>query len=237
MKKIYHILLPLFMLFPALSLAANMEQSILDDEFDDEEIIEIADPLEPINRAFFGFNDILYSYALKPVAKAVRYIPEPARIALKNFVSNLTTPIRFINSLLQGKFSDAGTEGGRFAINSIIGILGLFDPAREMDIYKKDEDSGQTLGYYGVGQGFYLVIPFIGPSSLRDSIGLVANYYMDPLSLLSPERDYYIAQTGIIINEVSLDKDTYESIKKEQLDPYLFIRDAYAQHRQGKVEE
>lgn len=237
MKKIYHILFPLLILFPALSVAANMEQSILDDEFDDEEIIEIADPMESINRAFFAFNDTLYTYALKPVAKVARFIPEPVRISIKNFVSNITTPVRFINSLLQGKFQDAGTEGGRFMINSTLGIVGLFDVAREMEIYKKDEDTGQTLGYYGAGQGFYIVIPFIGPSSLRDSIGLVGNFYMDPLSLLSPERDYYIAQTGIIINEVSLDKDTYESIKKEQLDPYLFIRDAYAQHRQGKVEE
>lgn len=236
MKKFYQLLV--LLLFPIFASTAMAEIVIDDNEFDDDVIIEIADPLEPINRVVFAFNDKVYLYALKPIAKVFRYIPEPARVSLKNFISNITTPIRMINALLQGKFQDAGTEGGRFLINTTIGILGFFDPAKDhMELYKKDEDTGQTLAVYGAGHGFYLVLPFIGPSSLRDGIGLVGDFYMDPIPRMLEDQDYYLTLLGVAVNDISLDKDTYESIKKERLDPYLFVRDAYAQNRQGKVEE
>ncbi len=223
----------LLLLAAAGSPSAEMES---DADFDDEEYIEVADPLEPINRGVFWFNDKLYFYLLKPVAKAFRVVPEPVRISLGNFFSNIATPIRFVNSVLQLKFNDAGTELGRFAINTTVGVLGLFDPARDhMDLRKKDEDTGQTFGHYGAGPGFYVVLPVLGPSSLRDGIGLIGDTVLDPVHFYLEDRDYYVTKTVDVVNRVSLDKDTYESIVKDNLDPYLFVRDAYIQHRAGKI--
>jgi len=215
------------------------------DDFPDEEVfVEISDPLEPLNRGIFWVNDKLYFFLLKPIAKGFRVVPEPVRTPIANFFRNLATPIRFVNSLLQGKGVDAGNELGRFLANTTIGIGGLFDPAKTMTgIGPKDEDFGQTLGYYGVGQGFYLVLPLLGPSSLRDGIGRVGDLFADPLFYLSRVGvdDATTVAVGAKALELevglSLDKDTYESIKRESLDPYLTVRDAYAQRRDARVKE
>jgi phospholipid-binding lipoprotein MlaA len=216
--------------------------SSLDDDYlwDDEEEV-VSDPIEPVNRAIFWFNDKLYFYLLKPIARTYRIVPEPARESIGRAFSNLGMPVRFVNATLQLKFKKAGTELGRFVINSTIGVLGLFDPARDMGLRKHDEDFGQTLGHYGAGPGFYLVLPIFGPSNLRDGVGRVGDILVDPIS--SP---YYfkLKQTEVIglkafdqINTLSLDKDTYEGVKRDALDPYLFVRNAYLQHRAAKVEE
>jgi phospholipid-binding lipoprotein MlaA len=142
---------------------------------------------------------------------------------------------------LQLKFKKAGTELGRFVINTTLGFLGLFDPAYQMGLKKHDEDFGQTLGHYGSGTGFYLVLPVFGPSNLRDGVGLVVDSLTDPIS--SPY--YFKLKPGEVIglkvydriNDLSLDKDTYEGIKRDAFDPYLFVRKAYVQHRAAKVEE
>jgi phospholipid-binding lipoprotein MlaA len=189
----------------------------------------------------FWFNDKLYFYLLKPVARAYRVVPEPARESVSRAFSNLGTPVRFVNATLQLKFREAGTELGRFVLNSTIGIFGLFDPAQTMGLKKHEEDFGQTLGHYGAGPGFYLVIPILGPSNLRDGVGRVADILVDPIT--SP---YYLElkqleEIGLRsydqVNNLSLDKDTYEGIKRDALDPYLFVRNAYMQHRAAKVEE
>ncbi|MGI9302932.1 MAG: MlaA family lipoprotein [Gammaproteobacteria bacterium] len=197
-----------------------------------------SDPLEAFNRGMFWFNDKLYSYALKPVAKVYRVVPEPARVSVSNFFSNLTSPISIVNATLQLKFKDAGVQLGRLVINSTLGIGGLFDPARsEFNLREKDEDFGQTMGRYGVGSGFYLVLPFVGPTSARDAVGSVADGFANPIVYLA-EGDAAVivgARTFRSINSLSLDKDTYESIKAEQLDPYLFVRDAYLQNRAANV--
>lgn len=200
---------------------------------------EIADPLEPLNRGMFWFNDKLYFYAIKPVAKAYRVVPQPARESVDNFFSNLATPVRLTSALLQGKIVDALNEFGRFMMNSTFGILGLFDPAKNWaGVSKKEEDFGQTLGHYGVGHGFYLVLPVVGSSSLRDTVGLVADAQLDLSSNILDDEplEKSIAAQGVkIINSISLDKDSYEAIKETALDPYLFVRDAYLQNRAGKV--
>jgi len=141
---------------------------------EDEEILDVYDPLETLNRGIFWFNDKLYFYLLKPVAKGYRWVmPDPLMLGIGNFFSNLASPIRIINAGLQGKFSDAGNELTRFGVNTTIGIAGFFDTAKDhFDLKKKNEDTGQTLGYYGIGPGPYLVLPFFGPSSFRDGIGL-----------------------------------------------------------------
>jgi phospholipid-binding lipoprotein MlaA len=200
-----------------------------DDEFllfDENDIVDVYDPLEPINRGMFWFNDKVYFYALKPVAKVYRVLPEDLRVSIKNFFLNLQAPIRIVNAGLQGKFAIAGNELTRFATNTTLGIGGLFDPAREhFDLRLHDEDTGQTLGYYGIGPGPYLVLPLLGPSSLRDGIGRVADTHMDLAWHLwgkdagDNNYDYIGARVLNTINEVSLDKDTYEGIKQDALDP------------------
>ncbi|MEE8546521.1 MAG: VacJ family lipoprotein, partial [bacterium] len=170
--------------------------------------------------------------------RVYRIVPEKARVSVSNFFSNVFTPIRFANALVQLKFRDAGTELGRLLINSTIGIGGLFDPAKNIyGIRKKSEDFGQTLGHYGIGQGFYLVLPIFGPSSLRDGLGdAVDAYYLNPINTLDlKDRDKYTLWALDQINALSLDRDTYEAIKRESLDPYVFVRDAYSQNRAGKV--
>jgi phospholipid-binding lipoprotein MlaA len=205
-------------------------------QFDEPEYT-VSDPLEPLNRGIFWFNDKLYFYLFKPVARAYRWaMPEPWQVAAKNVFSNLASPIRIINSGVQGKFADAGNELSRFFINTTLGIGGLFDTARDnFNIRKHDEDTGQSLGHYGIGPGFYLVLPVLGPSDVRDAVGTFVDSRMDLVYYLFHGWTYWEVKGYEKINDLALDKDTYESIKKEALDPYLFIRDAYMQYRQNKV--
>jgi phospholipid-binding lipoprotein MlaA len=220
--------------------AAGDDLPFMDD--DDITTLDVYDPLEKINRGIFWFNDKMYFYVLKPVARGFRYVPEPWRVSLKNFFNNLRAPVTIINATLQGKFADAGNELTRFATNTTLGIGGLFDPSKEhFGIRAKEEDTGQTLGHYGVGPGPYLVLPFLGPSNLRDGIGLFADSRMDLTYYLwgkdKHNYDYIGAIAVRLINNLSLDKDTYEGIKKDALDPYLFVRDAYAQYRQNQIDK
>jgi phospholipid-binding lipoprotein MlaA len=209
-----------------------------DDPFAEESTsAEISDPLESFNRASFWVNDKLYFFLLKPVARAYRVVPEPGRTAAANFFSNLASPVRFANCLLQLKFKDAGNELSRLLLNTTVGVAGLLDPAESLDLDPKDEDFGQTLGRYGVGQGFYLVIPVLGPSSLRDGVGRVADSFFDPMGYTLELPEWIGAKTFDKINYLSLDKDTYENIKKDSLDTYLFIRNVYAQRRQALTDK
>ena len=237
---------------PALILAAtddagNDETFVDPDDLEDEDLpwlddedeeLDVWDPLETINRGTFWFNDKLYFYLLKPVAKGYRWImPDPLMLGVGNFFSNLASPVRIINAGLQGKFADAGNELTRFGVNTTIGIGGLFDTAKDhFNLKKKEEDTGQTLGFYGIGPGPYLVLPFFGPSSFRDGLGLLADSRMDLTYYLWEDTDYWAAIVLKTVNTVALDKDTYEGIKKDALDPYLFVRDAWTQYRQNKVE-
>jgi phospholipid-binding lipoprotein MlaA len=213
---------------------AESDDEYLDD-VKDEEVITIADPLEQFNRAMFAFNDKLYFWMLKPVAKGYStVVPEPARISVKNFFTNLAFPIRFVSYVLQADFSGAATEVGRFGINTIWGIGGIMDPAAEgkINLYKQDTDLGLTLGYYGVGHGFYIVWPILGPSSPRDSIDIIGEYFLYPVS-------YINAWLPVIsldeINATSLRIGDYESLKDAAIDPYIAVRDAYIQYRLKKI--
>ena len=212
--------------------------SIYDEDFD-EDFVLIADPLERYNRAMFAFNDRVYFHVLKPVVRTYRRVPLPARVSIGNFFSNLRAPIRMVNSLLQFKLVDAGNELLRFGVNTTVGVAGLFDPAqRYLGIRPADEDFGQTLGSYGVGQGFYIVLPFFGSTTLRDGVaGLVDAVYLDPVIIYPNDSLVSAALVGTnMVNEFSLDRDTYEAVKRDAFDPYAFIRDAYVQQRQAKVE-
>ncbi|MGD2062731.1 MAG: VacJ family lipoprotein [Nitrospirota bacterium] len=210
----------------------------LDEDLFSEPELVVRDPFERVNRAIFTFNDKLYFYVLKPVARVFRKVPEPVRVSVGNFFSNLAAPIRVANNTLQGKIGPAGGELMRFIINTTIGIGGLFDPAkRYAGIPQFQEDFGQTLGRYGLGAGPYLVLPVLGPSNVRDGVGWVVDRFLDPLTYVVDDREYWAAKGSDAVNTTSLDKDTYEGIKRDELDPYLFIRDAYAQRRIGKIEK
>ena len=199
----------------------------------------LADPLEPLNRALFFINDKAYFWILKPVARGYRAIlPQDIRVCVKNFFSNLAMPIRFVNNLLQGKIRNSGVELARFAINTTAGIGGLFDPAKNnWNIEPRDEDLGQTLGKYGLGHGFYLFIPLIGPSSLRDGIGLTGDFFLYPLTYSRNTKLVVGSYALYTVNRVSLSIGEYEDLKKSSVDPYVAVRDAYSQYRDKKVKE
>jgi len=208
-----------------------------EDLFAEEEVVEVADPLEGVNRALFTFNDRLYFWLLKPVARGWRHLPGAVRRSVANFFSNLTAPARVVNDTLQGKIGQAGNEIMRFVINSTAGGLGLWDVARLDPVLARPpaEDFGQTLGRYGVPAGPYLILPVLGPSNTRDTVGWVADFFLDPFTYLNDTVVYYGAKTTDVVNDTSLDRDTYEAIKRDSLDPYLTIRDAYDQHRRGVI--
>ncbi len=200
----------------------------------------ISDPLEPMNRAFFYFNDKLYFWALKPAASGYgAVIPGEVRVSIRNFFSNVTTPIRFVNCLLQGNFNCVGTEALRFFLNTTVGVAGFFDPAKkDFKIEKTNKDFGQTLGVYGIETGSYFVWPFLGPSSVRDSIGFIGDLFLDPQTYLITSLPINLAVRAYSqVNETSLTLGEYEDFKKSALDPYTALKDAYFQYRQGKVKE
>lgn len=214
-----------------------------DDEYSDEAsekpAATIADPWEPFNRAMHTFNDRLYFWILKPVAQGYNVVvPEPARISVSNFFSNLRAPIRLVNCVLQANPIGAATELFRFMINSTVGLAGLFDPAggEEINLQRQDTDLGQTLGVWGFGQGIYIVLPFTGPSSLRDTAGIVGDYFLYPISYLDPWYVWSAVRGYEVENEVSLRIGDYEAIKEAAIDPYIAFRDAYVQYRLNKVE-
>ena len=222
--------------YPEVVEEKNSERFVEDWEealFFEEQIESIADPLEPFNRVMFQINDKLYYYFLKPVSKVFSFVlPRDLRVALGRAMNNSKAPISFANCLLQGRFKDGGTEITRLVINTTLGLGGLFDPARDWwDIRTKKADFGQTMGYYGIGHGFYLVLPLIGPSSARDGIGTFAGYFTLPQNYFITFRDKLIIFSVDIVNYVSINPEEYDDLKRDAFDPYIFFRDAYTQHR------
>jgi len=197
---------------------------------------QIADPIEPWNRAMYHFNDKLYFWVLKPVAIGYKAaLPEEIRGLFTNFYYNLKAPIRIVNNLLQGEPGYAGKELARFVINSTIGVGGLRDCAGEcFGIKGRNADLGQTLGIYGVGFGFYLVWPILGPSSPRDTVGFAGDWLLKPTTYIS--SNFFDPVTiGLYaheaVNKASFHIGDYEALKAAAIDPYVAIRDAYVQSR------
>ena len=209
------------------------------DEEAEEEVVQVADPLAPWNRAMFLFNDKLYFWALKPLARGYRaVIPKPARSGIKNFFHNLTMPIRMVSCILQGKGRAASAELTRFLINSTVGVLGFGNPAKRWpEVNPSEEDLGQTLATYGIGNGFYIVWPILGPSTLRDSVGMIGDSFLNPVSYVHPTEAYLEIRAVETVNETSFRIGDYESLKEAAIDPYVAFRNAYIQYRKKKVEE
>jgi phospholipid-binding lipoprotein MlaA len=214
------------------------EDDLYEDElYEDERQYQIADPIYPFNKAMFHVNDKLYFWILKPAAQGWRaVVPEMARTGIKNFFYNLTTPVRLINAVFQAKLNKAEAEFARFLVNTSIGILGFGNPAQNYDELKVDpEDCGQTLGVYGVGHGFYIVWPVFGPSSFRDTFGLVGDHFMDPVSYVNPWEASIAASVTDKVNATSFRIGDYESFKEAALLPYEAMRNAYVQNRDRKL--
>ncbi len=221
-----------------------------DEEFSDEfsaETEELFDPLSGYNRLMTGFNDGLYVYVLDPVLfRGYNYIPEQARISVNNFFENLYYPVSLVNNVFQLKLSHTGSETLRFVINSTLGVLGLFDPARSwFGLEPHQEDFGQTLGHYGVGSGFHIVLPFFGPTNLRDLSGDFIDFYVNPIYYVDVRGYNFVNNTyqgwAVIsykqFNKMSIHTKEYDNVRQDALDLYPFIRDLYEQNRQKQIEE
>jgi len=216
----------------------NDDFALLEEEYA-EQMVEVHDPLEPFNRVMFNVNDALYYWIVKPGSEIyVGVVPEPARIGVFNFFSNLTTPARLINCLLQGKGEGADTELRRFAINTTCGILGFGDPA--LDQYGLEpvyEDLGQTLAVHGFEDGFYLVLPLLGPSNARDAVGRLGDWFLNPVSYVEPTEASYGITAVRYTNSSSLRLGEYESFKSMTIEPYIAMRRTYAQYRAKQIQE
>jgi phospholipid-binding lipoprotein MlaA len=187
----------------------------------------VPDPLEPLNRRFFRFNDALDQYVLVPVTEAYQFVmPSPVRICIRRFFSNLRSPIYFANNLLQLRFHDAAETLGRFTLNSTAGIGGLFDPSSKVGWDPHAADFGQTLGVYGVPSGPYLVIPVLGPSTVRDGAGDIVDRAFDPLTYLFGIGDLIFigGSSGFVTREENA--RAIEALRDSSVDYYAAMRSA-----------
>jgi len=226
----------------------NEDEDEFMDEFEEEmELEEISDPLSGYNRVMTNFNDGLFEYVLAPVARGYKFVVhKEVRTSVGNFFHNILYPIRLINNLLQGKVKNSSEETGRFIINTTVGIFGLFDPAKSyFELEPHNEDFGQTLGFYGVGAGPHIVLPFFGPSNLRDALSLYPDSLVNPVdyhknrsyNLTNSYGESLFLTTYDKVNFVSLHDGEYEKLKKDAIDLYPFLRDIYEQYREAQIKE
>jgi phospholipid-binding lipoprotein MlaA len=205
----------------------------------------VKDCFETVNRGIFAFNQFLDGVIFEPIARGYRYIPSPIRTGTGNAVGNLSNLVTVPNNLLQGDIKQAGINTARFAINTTVGILGIFDAAAVLGFEKEEkEDYGQTLGSWGVGPGCYMVLPILGPSTVRDTVGTVATFVGgDPWYNVTTrndthyfkESDYYGTRITSGIDFRAKNVDSLESIEKNSIDFYASIRSLYLQDRQQKI--
>jgi phospholipid-binding lipoprotein MlaA len=198
------------------------------------------DPLEGLNRMVFSINLAADFVIVRPVAELYRtVIPAPGRKAVVAFLRNLESPVVLANDILQGNIPQAGNTTARFLINITLGLAGIFDVAAKMGFPRHSEDFGQTLGVWGMGEGFYLVLPAFGPSSLRDAFGLGVDYYMDPLRYWAKDTDQerlMLARTAVRgIDARARSIETLDEIERSSIDFYATVRSLYRQQRQSEI--
>ncbi len=223
------------------------------DDFDseftasDKKNAQEIDPLSGYNRAMTNFNDYFYLNILEPTAKAYRIlVPEPLRKGFANAFDNLMYPIRLVNNLLQLKLKNSFLETQRFLLNSTIGLAGLIDIANDrFRIQQHQEDFGQTLGFYGIGSGFHIVWPLLGPSNVRDTFGMITDGFINPMTYME-NRGYNLfdnstesisVKVGEIVDYSSLHIGEYEELKKDAIDLYPFLKNIYEQRRKKEISE
>lgn len=200
----------------------------------------VADPIEPWNRFWFAFNDSLYMGVGKPFSAVyTRVLPKYGRDRIENAYSNFLFPVRFVNAVLQLRPDMASRELGRFLINSTFGLGGLYDlAASKPDMAPQKLDFGQTLGVWGFGHGFYLVLPVLGPSSLRDGVGMAGDVAAQPTTYLNTPIVLTLAISGAgRVNRFPEMIDIYEELKRSSIEPYTAARDAYVQLRAKVIED
>lgn len=198
-----------------------------------------SDPLEPVNRVFFKFNETADKYAFRPLAKGYVYVtPAPVRAGVTNFFDNLDEPRNIINALLQGKPLQASKNLGRLVLNTTAGLVGFIDVASEVGIAKHEEGFGQTLGYWGVGEGWYLMLPLLGPTTNRDLVGRIGDWPTRPQFYLGGSEDVYV-YSAQFVNAVNTRANflSADSILEQQFDRYLFVRTAYLQQRWSLIHD
>ncbi len=203
---------------------------------------EVSDPIEPVNRAIFAFNNVFDRFLFEPVAKIYDAVfPGFVKDSIQSFMRNLRSPMIIANNLLQGDLNDAGVATARFMINSTVGVAGLIDVAATQGYAYEDEDFGQTLGVWGFGDGMYIVLPILGPSNARDLVGRVGDYASDPLQIWSNNTHndwvYYTRGAVEAIDNRARAIKAIEDLRKNSLDYYAAVRSAYTQRRSALVND
>lgn len=248
---------------PSPLLAADVTEKLSDDPFDPfakpgEEGLDEYDPWEPLNTQVFEFNRQVDRWVLKPVAKGYNVVvPNPVQVGISNFFYHLRFPPRFFNNIFQGKWKGAGVEVGRFLVNSTFGFAGFVDVADDMDLRTPDEDTGQTLGFYGVKPGPYLVLPLLPPFTVRDFVGFLGDMALNPINwMVAPlievdgvpsliahknRTTTTFVQLGgrvfEIVNDRSLNLEKFQGVEEATLDLYTAVRNAYLQKRAKAIQE
>ena len=215
-----------------------------DDDLDEYSAGSIFDPLQPLNRVTFWVNHQLYTFVLRPVSKTYeKVLPKPVRTCVSNVFDNVRFPVRFVNDTLQAEFPRAGQETGRFVVNSTLGVGGLFRPSDKFPALADvpAADTGQTLAKWGIDHGFYLVLPVIGPTSVRDGVGLAGDVALNPLTWVGI---FYGALAWTLpvsvadgVRSMPDRFGTYDAATQNALDRYLALRSAYVQHRKMVAEK
>ena len=200
---------------------------------------EIFDPLEPVNRAIFSFNNFADKIILEPAAKGYKKLPSPIQSGIGNFLNNLKLPLVVVNQLLQGQGKNAAESSGRFIVNSTAGLLGLIDVAEKIGLEQTQEDFGQTLATWGVGDGFYIVLPIFGPSNVRDTAGMILTYTTDPINAYSiREGEAWLIPLRTATNAIDQRSkiiDEVNALRNNSIDYYAAVRSSYYQNRKAAV--
>ena len=226
---------------PAIAQAQSQESSrqLAEAAQQAEPVLEEYDPWQPFNEGIFTFNRQVDRFVLKPVATVWdKVFPDPAQRGLKNAFENIGMPRRVVNSLAQGKARKTAGELARFVINSTLGVAGFFDVAKSVfGLELSEEDTGQTLGFYGIGPGPYLIVPLLPPLTVRDAIGYVVDLALDPANYFLPFVALASMTIGRTVDERSLTLEFYQDVEESVLDLYSAVRNGYLQRRQKQIKE
>ena len=201
---------------------------------------------EGVSRTIFKFNLAFDNVILEPIAKGYNKLPSPIKIGTSNFTSNIATLLSIPNALLQGNLAQLGHSTGSVIVNSTVGILGLFNPAERMGLKPHKEDVGQTLGTYGVGPGCYFVLPILGPTTARDSLGMIADTFVDPFAYITirekelfgisgNDLDYFSVKGTTAVDFRADNITAFESLEKNSIDLYSSFKSVYLQNRENKI--
>jgi phospholipid-binding lipoprotein MlaA len=226
--------------------AREIQAAAATDALDDYEgVAEVSDPIEPLNRATFVFNDRLYSWVFTPISKTyTTLLPSPLRQCIGNVYENIKFPVRFVNSSLQGNFKRAGQELQKFGVNTVAGFGGLINQSDRIPSLKDVplEDSGQTLATWGIGHGPYIVLPVLGPCTARETLGLVSDYALNPVNWTfalgeNADRWAWIPSAGNTLRSLPDQLSKYNDSKANAIDPYTAVKSTYIQNRNNAANQ